>query len=286
MRKARMQMRKRSLCGMQRIDKVGAFIQGFLTHEGLFMSAPATAWVRDPQVASHAAPHIAPNPGAIPPLPRPRSTRSGASSNATGRAGTGAPTARPSVNEAVVCALVGSNLRRLRKQQRFSLEQLAAHSGVSRAMLGQVEQGKSIPSIKTLWQVARALGVSVSWFLEPTHDESVLLLQPPPGSPFTLPNGEGELRPLQQARDGHHDAFYELRLAPGAALSLPVATSVQRINVAVSTGVLDVILHGQRHLVRPRETLQYEAVDQLVWRNNGQVQVQAFVLIRAAKRGD
>lgn len=72
---------------------------------------------------------------------------------------------RPSVNDAAVSSLVGHNLRRLRKQHRLSLEDLAQQSGVSRAMLGQIEQGRSIPSIKILWQAAQALGVSVSWLL-------------------------------------------------------------------------------------------------------------------------
>ena len=240
------------------------------------MTAPSTVWVRDPQVLN-AALHARERLAALPMAPRTEKPVTHDSE-------------RASVSEAVVCSLVGRNLRRLRRQQRFSLEQLAAHSGVSRAMLGQVEQGKSIPSIKTLWQVARALGVSVSWFLEPTHDESILLLQPPADSPLSLDKGGSELRPLQQARDGHQEAFYELRLAPGGILSLPVASQARRVNVAVSHGVLDVILEGQRHLVRPREALQYESVDELTWRNNGHVQVQAFVLIRpvssASQRGE
>lgn len=236
------------------------------------MNAPSTVWVREPQVlnALHARDRLSSLPTA-PRIERP--------SNADGE--------RHSLNEALVCDLVGRNLRRLRRQQGFSLEQLAAHSGVSRAMLGQVEQGKSIPSIKTLWQVARALGVSVSWFLEATHDESVLLIQPPVDSPLTLEKGGAEMRPLQQLREGHQEGFYELRLAPGGTLELPAGAHARRVNVAVSQGVLDVILDGQRHLIRPRESLQYESVDKLTWRNNGQVQVQAFALIRSVShRGE
>jgi transcriptional regulator with XRE-family HTH domain len=182
--------------------------------------------------------------------------------------------------ESQVCATVGENLKRLRKQHRLSLEQLSTHSGVSRAMLSQVEQGKSVPSIRTLWQVAQALGVSVSWFLEPTHDDSVLLLQPPEVSPAQLEAEAAELRPLQRQREGHLQAFHELRLAPGARFDLPAITATRRVNVAVASGVLDVVLHGKRHLVRPREALQYESVEPLIWHNGGQVQVQAFVLIR------
>src|SRR5690606_1614266 len=103
--------------------------------------------------------------------------------------------------------------RRLRRQHRISLEELSRQSGVSRAMLGQVEQAKSIPSIKTLWQVAQALGVSVAWFLEPSHEPQVLLIPAPDQSPAVLSTGEAELRSVQQAGNVLTDAFYELRLA-------------------------------------------------------------------------
>ncbi len=191
---------------------------------------------------------------------------------------------RPAVNESVVSTLVGRNLRRLRKQHRLSLEELARQSGVSRAMLGQIEQGKSIPSIKTLWQVAQALGVSVSWFLEAGSDTHVLLIAPPSDSPAVLQQGEGELRSLQQVGDSVRDAFYELRLAPGAVLSLPAATSLRRVNVVVASGSLQVEVDDVLHVIRGREALQYEASDTLVWRNVGAVEAQAYVVIRSASR--
>ena len=44
--------------------------------------------------------------------------------------------------------VVGGNLRRLRTRRGLSLERLAQSSGVSRAMLGQIELGQSAPTIK------------------------------------------------------------------------------------------------------------------------------------------
>jgi DNA-binding XRE family transcriptional regulator len=55
--------------------------------------------------------------------------------------------------------IVGKNLRRLRTRRGHSLERLAKLSGVSRAMLGQIETGKSTPTISLLWKVATALDV-------------------------------------------------------------------------------------------------------------------------------
>ena len=52
--------------------------------------------------------------------------------------------------------IVGDNLRWLRKRERYSLDTLAQLSGVSRAMLGQIECGKSAPIINLLGRIAVA----------------------------------------------------------------------------------------------------------------------------------
>lgn len=213
------------------------------------MSTAASAWIGEPQL------------GKAPRVPEP---------------------SRPAVNEAAVSSLVGRNLRRLRKLNRLSLEELSQQSGVSRAMLGQIELGKSIPSIKTLWQVAQALNVSVSWFLESEPLSQVLLMDPPEDSPTVLRAGEGELRSLQHLGDGARDAFYELRLAPHAVLSLPASAVARRVNAVVASGSLCVEVDDVVHVVSSRQALQYRSAHALVWRNAGTTDVLAFVLVRAA----
>ena len=193
--------------------------------------------------------------------------------------------ARPAVSDMVVSALVGHNLRRLRKQHRLTLEELALQSGVSRAMLGQVEQGKSVPSIKTLWQVAQALGVSVAWFLEARHDPGVLLIRPTEDVPSVLQPGDGELRSLTMSTDGRCDDFYELRLAPGAQITVPAPSRARQVNVAVSVGVLGLLIDDALHRVQPREALQWRGAQALTWRNLGAQEVQAFVVSRVWQAG-
>lgn len=48
--------------------------------------------------------------------------------------------------------IVGANLRRLRVKRGLSLERMAKASGVSRAMLGQIELGHSTPTINVVWK--------------------------------------------------------------------------------------------------------------------------------------
>ena len=187
---------------------------------------------------------------------------------------------RPGVSDGAVSTLVGHNLRRLRKQHRWSLEELALYSGVSRAMLGQIEQGKSVPSIRTLWQAAQALGVSVSWFLESQHNSSVLLITPAKEAASPLNPGDAELRALHMPTEGHRDEFYELRLAAGARLSLTTPARPRRVNVALSEGLLEVLIDDNSHRLGPREALQFEGTDALTWHNPGLVETKAFVVIK------
>ena len=54
---------------------------------------------------------------------------------------------------------VGANVKKERRSLQWSLETLALRSGVSKAMLSQIEAGKTNPTVGTLWKIAQALEV-------------------------------------------------------------------------------------------------------------------------------
>src|ERR1700742_672699 len=58
--------------------------------------------------------------------------------------------------------VVGQNIERLRSRRDLSLEVLAKIAGVSRAMLGMIETGRSVPTINVVWKIACAFGVPFS----------------------------------------------------------------------------------------------------------------------------
>lgn len=60
---------------------------------------------------------------------------------------------------------IALQLQKVRKQRRLSLDKTAAVTGVSKAMLGQIERGESSPTIATLWKIATGLQCSFSSFL-------------------------------------------------------------------------------------------------------------------------
>ena len=63
------------------------------------------------------------------------------------------------LEEDPICERVAQNLQRLRGKRHLSLDALARQCGVSRAMLAQIESGRSVPSIKVLCKIAKGLKV-------------------------------------------------------------------------------------------------------------------------------
>lgn len=60
---------------------------------------------------------------------------------------------------------IGANLHKARRKQQLSLAELAAASGISKAMLSQIESEKVNPTIATLWKIAHALHIELEALL-------------------------------------------------------------------------------------------------------------------------
>ena len=62
---------------------------------------------------------------------------------------------------------LATTLKSLRQQRGWSLSRLAEETGVSKAMLGQIERNESSPTVATLWKIATGLNVAFSITLAP-----------------------------------------------------------------------------------------------------------------------
>ncbi|PIQ81943.1 MAG: hypothetical protein COV76_06190 [Candidatus Omnitrophica bacterium CG11_big_fil_rev_8_21_14_0_20_64_10] len=58
-------------------------------------------------------------------------------------------------------SVLGSRVRFIRKEQKLSLEQLAARSGVALATLSRIENGKVTGNLRTHQRIADAFGISI-----------------------------------------------------------------------------------------------------------------------------
>ena len=63
--------------------------------------------------------------------------------------------------------LVGQNVKRIRLEKKLSQEQFSDMSGFSQQYISGLESGHRNPTVVTLYEIAKALGVSHLDLLEP-----------------------------------------------------------------------------------------------------------------------
>lgn len=66
---------------------------------------------------------------------------------------------------------IGRKLWAARQKHKMSLRDLARAAEISASMLSQIETGKAFPSVRSLYKIAAALGVSVDYFF-PAQEEN------------------------------------------------------------------------------------------------------------------
>jgi transcriptional regulator with XRE-family HTH domain len=69
---------------------------------------------------------------------------------------------------------LAATLKTLRQARGWSLSKLADETGVSKAMLGQIERNESSPTVSTLWKIATGLNVPFSAFITPEADRQAV----------------------------------------------------------------------------------------------------------------
>jgi transcriptional regulator with XRE-family HTH domain len=156
-------------------------------------------------------------------------------------------------------AIVGANLRRLRIRRGLSLERLAKLSAVSRAMLSQIELGRSAPSITVLWKIARALEVSFSAFITVGGEATSRVLKASAARVITNQAGTFRSRALFPLDRERRTEFYELRLAAGAEERAPAHPPGTTENLVVVRGRLELDAGGEHHLLEPGDAIVFVA---------------------------
>jgi len=122
-------------------------------------------------------------------------------------------------------------LKQLRQANGWSLTLAAARTGVSKAMLGQIERGESSPTIATLWKIATGFNVPFSFFVQsgaqPSGDVAT----------FSQPNAQMQVKPLLP-----YDARLRFDL-----LEVTLAAGAQSDSSAHESGVIEqlVVLEGE-----------------------------------------
>jgi transcriptional regulator with XRE-family HTH domain len=167
--------------------------------------------------------------------------------------------------------VVGANLRRLRLRRGLSLEKLSQRSGVSRAMLGQVELGQSAPTINVLWKIARALDVTFATLMRAREAGGTSVLKKSDAKILTSHSGTFSSRALFPFDGPRRAEFYELRLAVDATEDAEAHAPGTVENLVVCEGHIEIRIerpgtepgaeriHAETHRLEAGDAIVFEA---------------------------
>ena len=151
------------------------------------------------------------------------------------------------------------NLRRLRRERRLTLDQLARRAGISRSMLIQIEQQRVNPTLATLVRLAQALDVGLAELVElgrrrrvrvvPRADV-VELWSSPGGSSGRLLVGSDQLDRIE---------LWDWRLEPGDVHEAEAHAPGTAEIVHVLDGELVLEVDGETHAVAAGESVVFSA---------------------------
>lgn len=182
-----------------------------------------------------------------------------------------------------IAAVVGDNLRRLRTRNGLSLERLAKASGVSRAMLGQVELGQSTPTIAVLWKIARALNVPFSAFLAAPGEGGLRVLRGHRSKWLTSANGRFSCRALFPLDQPRREEFYEIRLAAQSIEEADAHAPGTTENLVVAKGVLEILVGADWQRLETGDAVHFVADIPHTYRNPGLGEAVAFLVMAYAE---
>jgi len=174
-----------------------------------------------------------------------------------------------------IVSSIGPKVRKLRQEQRLSLQQLAVKAEVSAAAIHKIERNDMVPTITTLLKIATALDRPVTYFVDQDGQPDPVAFTPASDRPAVYTPHAG----LTLA--GVSGPYAPFRSAAALATVDPGADSGDRALVHAGEelvfgleGTLAFDIAGVRHEVGPGDALHFMGDQPHHWVNEGKAEVR------------
>ena len=180
---------------------------------------------------------------------------------------------------------IGVNVKRQRLEQKMSLDKLAIASGVSKAMLSQIESAKVNPTIATMWKIAHALKVDFNLLLKGKGDK-VRKFEINRHEDLTTLDADEEgvhinvLSPISMAEDLE---LYILTFQPGSILtSSPHYPDAEEF-LTVLEGEIEVVAGKKSTILKKNDVSIYQCDINHSIKNLSAKESKVYLVVRFAK---
>ena len=178
--------------------------------------------------------------------------------------------------------LVGQNLRRFREKKKLSLDKVSELTGVSKAMLGQIERGESSPTIATVWKIANGLKVSFTSLLKKPQVDSYII-STNEFEPLVEEEGTFRVYPFFPFENDRRFEMYSVEIDPGTLHHAEPHLEGTYEFMTIFDGELEITVNDALYTIRTGDAIRFRADAPHAYHNVGNVVVRVSMVIHYAE---
>jgi len=154
---------------------------------------------------------------------------------------------------------IAHRLRALRAERRWSLDELARRSKVSRATLSRLENAEVSATAVVLGKLCAAYGLPLSRLMRMVEDDFIPLVRREARPVWTDPSVGFQRRSVSPPAQTLAGEVLACELAPGAHITYeePPRRGLEH-HLLLLEGQLDITVNGQTHTLQPGDCLRYQ----------------------------
>ncbi len=155
---------------------------------------------------------------------------------------------------------ISLTLKTLRQQRKWSLDKTAQETGVSKAMLGQIEREESSPTIATLWKIANGFQTSFSSFLEEVEIDSKEMIYRSSDNQHPGPADDKiRVKTLFPFDPQLNCEMFEIEILPSCEHRSAPHQYGSKEHVLVISGTMQILLNDKWHTLHAGEGMRFNA---------------------------
>ena len=164
---------------------------------------------------------------------------------------------------------VAGNIKKLREENKLSMEELAKVSGVSKSMLAQIERGEGNPTISTLWKISNGMKVPFDALtIRPKSPYEIV--KTAEIQPLLEDGGKVKNYPLFPDDENRRFAVYYLELDVGSSWESEPHLRGTTEFITVFAGQIEICADGESFVVEKGESIRFKADVVHAYKNVGE----------------
>lgn len=154
--------------------------------------------------------------------------------------------------------IVAKNVKRLREENKLSMDELSKLSGVSKSMLAQIERGDANPTISTLWKISNGMKVPFD-ALTVRPENPYEIVKTSELQPLLEDGGKVKNYSLFPDDENRRFAVYYLELDKGSYWESEPHLKGTTEFITIFAGKIEIYADGQRFAVEKNESIRFRA---------------------------